>query len=237
MKLKTLLIITAVLCAFSVVIFINENKRGRDLLSGSDYIKGLDVGKIHRVTISSEGNDKINLAREGDRFIIESHKSYQASSEKINDLIYKIAEIQVKEKIVSNPNAEDLKKFELDEKSRKVLIEIFDNDKAKTISFGVGKSYKGKGNYLYRENGKNVYLSLHNVWVNTSYKDYIDTNILNIKGDEVESVRSLSARGFEIIKKDKGFELMSLKTKKVSSKVKEEKLKNYIDGFSFAAAR
>ena len=48
MKLKNLSILTGLLFVISVFVFINENKRGTDLLGGSDYIKGLDVNKIQK---------------------------------------------------------------------------------------------------------------------------------------------------------------------------------------------
>ena len=151
MKLKTLSILTTVLFVVSVFIHIHENRRGTDLLSGSDYIKGLDIEKVNRIVLSFQNDKQIVLTRSSNKFILENFNSYPASTEKINDLIYKISNIQVKEKVSSNVDEEDLAKWELDNKSKKYLVEFFDNDGNKTVSFRVGKSNKGRGNYLYKE--------------------------------------------------------------------------------------
>ena len=128
MKLKTLSIATGILFVISIVVFINENRRGTDLLSGSDYIKGLDVGKVQKMVLSFKTEKKITFTRDANRFVLEDHKSYPAASDKVNDLIYKIASIRVKEKILSNAEEDDLKKYELDKQSRPYLIELYDND-------------------------------------------------------------------------------------------------------------
>ena len=52
MKLSTLSFITAALTVVSLVVFVQENKRGTDLASGSDYIKGLDIEKTQKIVLS-----------------------------------------------------------------------------------------------------------------------------------------------------------------------------------------
>ena len=135
MKLKNLSILTGILFIISIFVFVNENKRGTDLLSGSDYIKGLDVTKVEKIVLNFKEKEKLILKREGDRFVLENHKSYPAASDKVNDLIYKIASIQVDKKVASGVDEEDLKKYELDEKSRHYAIELFDNDNKKNSFF------------------------------------------------------------------------------------------------------
>ena len=48
MKLKTLSIFTGILFVASIFVYMNENRRGTDLLTGSDYVKGLDINKIQK---------------------------------------------------------------------------------------------------------------------------------------------------------------------------------------------
>lgn len=228
MKLKTLSLFTSILFLASIFVYTNENKRGSDLLAGSDYIKGLDINKIKKISLSFNDNKKIILTRDSDRFLLETHKSYPASIDKVNDLIYKIASIQVKEKVLSGPDEEDLENYELNEKKRKYLVELFDNEGRKTVSFSVGKSHKGKGNYLLKDGKKDVYLSKNNLWLNSSYRDFINTVLLEVKKSDIEKVSLVSDKNLNIIHKDKAFVIENHTDKKY----KNEKVEEYINNFS-----
>lgn len=228
MKLKTLSIFTSVLFIASIFVYMNENRRGTDLLSGSDYIKGLDINKVQKISLNFSGDKKITLTRDSDRFVLENHKSYPASTDKVNDLIYKIASIQVKEKTSTHADEAELKKYELNKENRKYLVELYDNDDKKTVSFSVGKSYKGKGNYLIKEGSKEIYLSQDSLWLNSSYKDFISTILIEVKKDEIEKLSLFSDKTVEIVKKEKEFEVIKPEDKKY----KKEKAEDYIKSFS-----
>lgn len=228
MSIKTLSITTFILFIISVIVYTNENRRGSDLLAGSDYIKGLDINKIHKIKMSFENDKKITLTRDSNKFVLENHKSYPASTDKVNDLIYKLASIQVKEKVSDNVSEKDLSRFELDNKKRKYLVELFDDEGNKTISFRVGKSHKGKGNYLYKEGKKEVYLSQNSLWLNSSYKDFVNTVLLEIKKDDIEKLSVVSDKNIEIVRSDNNFILESPSGKKY----KKDKAKEYATNFS-----
>ena len=227
MKLKTLSILTGVLFAISIVVHINENKRGTDLLEGSDYIKGLDVGKVQKIALTFKDNKKLVLTRDSGRFVLESHKSYPAASDKVNDLIYQIASIQVKEKVLSDSGEGDFKKYELDEKSRHCLVELFDNDGKKTVSFSVGKSYKGKGRYLFKEDSKEIYLSQSGLQIPSSHKDFVDTMLLDIKRDDIEKISIRGGTQIDLAKQDQSFVVESPKNKKFKKEKAEEYAKSF----------
>jgi len=227
MKLKTLSIFTTVLVIISVFIFINENKRGSDLILGSDYIKGFDIEKIHKIVINFKDSKEIILTRDNDKFLIESHKFYRAASAKVNDLIYKIASIQVKEKITSDASEADLKKYELDEKSKQYRVEFYGKDGKKTISFKVGKNHKDKGNYLLKNEQKEVYLSMNSLSLDSSYKDFIDTILLNLKKDDIAKVQLKSNKEIELIKEEQELVLITPKTKKYN----KDKIDEYYESF------
>ena len=124
MKLRTLSILTGFLFVLSVFVYLNENKRGVDLLAGSDYVKGLDVNKIKKISLSFSDNKIITLTRDSNQFVLENYKSYPASTDRVNDLIYKIASIQVREKVSSGASEGELKRYGLDDDQKKYLVEI-----------------------------------------------------------------------------------------------------------------
>jgi hypothetical protein len=228
MKLKTLSLTTVILFVISLFVFMNENKRGTDLLAGSDYIKGLDINKIQKIRLSFGKDKNITLTRDSNRFLLENYKSYPASTEKVNDLIYKLASIQVKEKVASNASEKELSKYELDKEKRKYLVELFDNDGKKTIAFRVGKSLKGKGNYLFKEGKSDVYVSKDSLWLDSSYKDFVNTVLLEVKKEEIEKISVMADKNFEIIKKDESFIIDSEEIKKSN----KDKLQDIPGNFS-----
>ena len=229
MNLKILSALTATLFVISLGVFYFENLRGTDLVEGSDYIKGLDIGKIQKISLSFSGNKNLTFNRDGSRFVIENHKSYPASTEKINDLIYKIASIQVKKKVTSKPSKDDLEEYKLDAKSRTYFVEIYDNDNKKTVSFYVGKSHKNKGNYLYKENGENVYLSKESIRLQSSYQNFVITQLLDVKKEEIEIIQlTTTDTSIELAKKDKDFILV----KPEKNNFKKDKAEDYFSQFS-----
>lgn len=228
MSLKTLSACTSILFIISIFVFIQENKRGTDLLSGSDYIKGLDINKIQKIVLRFKDDKKITLSRDSNKFVLEDHKSYPAATVKVNDLIYKIASIQVKEKVADGASEEDLKRYELDEKGKHYQIELYDDHDKKTISFRVGKSPKGNGHYLFREDKKDVYLSQSNLWINSSYKDFINTVLLKVKKENISQVHLESDTSIQLAKKENKFVIESHNNKKL----KDEKANEYVDNIS-----
>ncbi len=229
MKLKTLVISTVSLFMISLIIFFNENKRGSDLVSGSEFIKGLDVSKIHKIVLTGTENKKVVLIRDNDRFLVENKKGYFASSDKINDVVYKIASLQVREKVSEKSNEEDLKKYQLDPNSRSYLVEVFDNDDKKTVSFSVGKNYKGKGNYLIKSSSDDIYLSQTPFGIELDTSFYINSNLISLNKNEIEKIEIKDSKNeFLINASGEKITLEGVKKKKV----KEEKLKECLDAFS-----
>lgn len=228
MNLKSLSAVTLALFIVSIFVYRAENHRGTDLQSGSDFIKGLDVSKIDKISLSFKEQKKITLTRDSDKFVLEDHSSYPAATDKVNDLIYKVASISVAEKVADGVSGSDLEKFELDEKGRKYLVEIFDNDGKKTVAFSVGKSKKGRGNYLLKEGGDVVYLSTTSLWINSSYKDFIDTVLLDISKDDIERIALKSDSEIVFSKGEESFEPDPADTREF----KKEKFDEYAAAFS-----
>ena len=220
MKLRTLSLITFCLFALSLAVFYKENKRGTDLLSGSDFIKGLDIDKVSKMTITYSKEKKLVLKRDGLRFVLESHKNYPADTLKINDFIFKLASIEVSKKAGHNisESEADLKRFFLDKEGLKYKVEIFNAQASEPIlAFLVSKDLKQKANYIKKLGDDHVYLAQNTIWFDSTFKDYIDTYLLKLAKDQIEEI--------EVQKKGKNLTL--LKTKEgveVKSSQKGEKI-------------
>ena len=204
MKLKTLSIVTLVLFVLSLGVYYNENRRGTDLLSGSDYIKGLDIEQVQKIVLGPKGEEDIVLTRQGGGFVVESYKSYPARAEELNDLVYKIASIEVREKVASGVEGDALAQYELDEASDPYSVELFDGEGEKTVAFKVGGTRNNRGNYLLREGSGDVYLSQENLRLGSSYKDFIDTVLVDVAEADIERVGLDSGSRIELARNAEG---------------------------------
>ena len=188
MSLKKLTILTSVLFIISLFVFYFENRRGTDLVADSELVKGLDASAIYRMEIKFKGNQTINISREENRFILKNHKGHPASPERLNDTIFKLANIQVREKVASSPSARDLANYALDESGREVLVQIYGLKGEKLFGLSIGKSYKSFGNYVQKEGQSEVYLSNEPIHLSSNYLDYVEPRLLQIPKEDIAKV-------------------------------------------------
>ena len=223
-KLKTSAVVTGLLFISSLSVYLYENRTRSGMIAGSDFIKGFDASGIEKMELETK-TETISFLKDNDRFLLESHKSYPASTAKINDFIYKIAGIRIKEKVTDASSEKELDKYQLNEKDRMFKVTIFDKEQKETLSFYVGKNYKGKGNYLYKKGRPEVYLSQERVSFSSSHKNFIDKKLISIKEKEIDKIIVNTKRKMELFKKKDKY---LLKTKR---KFKEEKVKEYFSHF------
>ena len=233
-KLKKLSILTVVLMALSVFTYIEDHRRGTGLASGSDFIAGFDVDKVAKLVIEEMGEDnkphKVSLLKEGDSFVLEDHFAYPASNEKINDLLYKIANIQINEKISEKKSAHT--EYDLTKKKSKIRVSGFDRTGSKTFDFYVGKKKKYNGSFIRFVDKDPVYLSNQALYISGEKDSYIETELMNIEKKDFEGL-SLTFLSEKFIFEKKGSEI-SYKSGELNSvnldQKKREKLLNFIEG-------
>ena len=225
MSTKKLSIVTFCLFIISLGVYYNENYRSTSLVSGSYFIKGLDPGKIQKISLNFEKDKSITFSRDQGQFTLNSHKSYPADTSKVNDLIYQIASIQIKDKITAKANLTELQKYGLSAETKKYQIEIFDTENKKTQSFMVGKKLKNKGHYLLKDGTKEVYLSDGSLWIDSSYKDFISQVLLDVEKDSVKKILVSAGESLEIERNEKEFSLVTPK-----KDAKKEKIDSYVAG-------
>jgi hypothetical protein len=225
MSTRNLAILTFFLFCTSIVVHYKENFRSSSLVEGSYFVKGLDPGNIRKISLKFQKDQEISLSRDQDRFTLNSHKSYPADTSKVNDLIYQIASIQIKEKIGSGYSEEKLKEFGLTNESKKYQVEIFDNKGKRTQAFFVGKKHKSKGHYLIKEGSGEVYLSDGSLWIDNSYKDFIYRSLVDVEKENIDRILIKSGEALQIARKDQEFSLVEPK-----KEAKKGKIDGYISG-------
>jgi len=222
---KKLSIVTICLFLISLGVYYNENFRSTSLVSGSYFIKGLDVSQIQQISLKFEKDKSLLLSRDQGQFTLNSHKSYPADTSKVNDLIYQIASIQIKDQVSSKATLTELVKYGLTDDTKKYQIEIFDAENKKTQSFLVGNKLKNKGHYLLKDGSKEVYLSDGSLWIGSSYKDFISRVLLDVEKTSIERMLVQAGEAIEIESENEKFKLVAPKTE-----AKEDKVDSYISG-------
>ena len=119
------------------------------------------------------------LLKEGENFVLEDHYSYPASNEKINDLLYKISNIQVTQKVTEKKSSH--KKFELTEDKSQIRVSGFDRTGSKTFDFLVGKKKRFNGNFIRFADKDPVYLSDKALYISGEKDAYIESDLINLE--------------------------------------------------------
>lgn len=232
MNLKMMSIVTSILCVLSLIVYAGDNRRGSDLTEGSDFIKGMDVNNIARIELRFPGNKKIEFERDSAFFVISNHKSYPASSAKINEMIFNFANIQVSEKVDSGVvSSDDLKQYGLDESNLRYKVAIFDDEGNKSVSFIVGKNQKNKGNYIKKESSGDVYLSQRRIWLDSTYKEFVDLALLNLEVNKVKTLDLNLDKGLTLTKD--GEKIKNKGNDKEIESTKFNKLINELNSLTF----
>ena len=221
-KIKNLSILTVLLVVLSVFTYIEDHKRGTGLASGSDFIAGFDVAKVAKLVIKESSGEKVSLLKEGETFVLEDHYSNPASNEKINDLLYKISNIQVTQKVTEKRSSH--KKFELTKDKSQIRVSGFDRTGSKTFDFLVGKKKRFNGNFIRFANKDPVYLSDKALYISGEKDAYIESDLMDLDEKDFTEL-SLATTNKKLIFVRKGEDIIFKKSGSEVSLNKEKKKK------------
>lgn len=224
MKLGHLSLVTLILFFISLGVFYQDTQRGKGTIEGSSFLKGLNIAGVSKITFKPKSKEEITFLKNGDHFILESHKSFPAENTKVNDLLFKLSNLKIKEKVASELDDEELESFELGSKNSQYEIKLYDEKGDFLSGFKIGKSWKGKGRYLLKESTGEVFLSTDNVWFSSSFDSFISKTILELKSDDIKSVRVSGKTQFSFSLEDDKVKVEG----EGAEKVKQDKSKEYL---------
>ncbi|MBT4761795.1 MAG: DUF4340 domain-containing protein [Bdellovibrionaceae bacterium] len=225
-QLKQLSVLTICLFAVSFLLYLNENKINSDLTAGSDFVKGFDPSKANKIMIKHADGKALTLRKNNTNFVLAEHHNYPAENEKINNLLFNIAGIQIKEKVTSSKGKQE--DFELTEEKAKTEIIVFNSQEKEILNILVGKEKNSEANYIRFKNKNDIYLTTGKISFPTDTSSYINKTINIFKTDEVQNISAkFKDQSIEITKEGEDFQLAKA-NKKNSKKIKKEDLKNYV---------
>jgi hypothetical protein len=187
-QLSILAVTTAVLLLATVLLYGIERKPTVEAQKGAILVQGLDLEKVARIRVAKK-DQVVTLEKKDAGYSIAERKGYPASAKKVNDLLIDILGIRIADKVTASAaNHADLGVAKGGEEA--TSIEFADKDGKPLVDVFIGKSTAhGGGNYVRTARLDTVYASEKSLWPSTSVTSYIDTDVVDVKKDDVQECR------------------------------------------------
>lgn|GEM_PF-6620957 len=205
-----------VLFVLSILTYKWDHYRGVELVAGSEFLNALDIDNISSFSIRAKNGESLVFTRTGDSFNLQNYSNYPASGSEINELLYKLSTISVREKVSGN----DFKKYGVDESDANYHFSFLNEKSEIVLNFYVGKSYNNKGNYIRKAQSTQIYLSESPLEVKLDKKSFVEKNILDFDKEKLERLE-LSG-DVVIVKKDEAWVIDGLSKAKYQDEYIEE---------------
>lgn len=208
------LAILGIIAVLMVGAAILQNRLGQNThtadFSSSALIEGLDVDTVGAIQVASDkGSKTVTLTRSNDQFVVTDKDNYPADIGKVNQLINQCLDVRTVEKITSNAdNHADLK---VTEDTAQYVIRFLnsENEPIVTLLFSPADPDTNTA-YARLLSSNDVYSITRPVWFGTAPIDYIDTALVSVKPETINSVAVKSATGSYVLSSPQGSDAVTL---------------------------
>ena len=148
---------------------------------------GIDVAEVTAVTITNNDGQVVELAREGDDWLLASSGDYPANSESVNNLLTKLAAARTNRLVTQTEASHNRLQIADDNFNRRIRLSLADGSQ-RTIYWG---SVAGGLNIHMRLAGQDaVYLAGNSTLrdASTTPGDWIDTSYVALPREEITAV-------------------------------------------------
>jgi len=216
-------VVAFVLLVISLYVYHNDHSRNSLLVSGSDFLKGLDVDNIEKIVVEQDSQKKIELKRDGMNFYLENFKMYPASNELVNKFLFKLSNIQVADAVINNKDK--FKTYKVEDGKAKYTVKLFDAKGIKIVEVLIGDELLGRGNYIRQQNSDTIYLSSEVLSIETDKFDFMDKEIVKIDKKNVSTILFKKKNGFVLTKEGDDYLIGGADP----SKINKEKVGELVD--------
>jgi Domain of unknown function (DUF4340) len=185
MKLKSLLIVVALLAVASVAVFFVQQK-GEAIVAdpriGHTLSQGAAIDQATKLRLSDQGKS-VTLARQSDgTWRVTSYFDFPADFKKLSALVGSLTEATIQRLVTSNP--ERIARLEF----KDTKIEFLDSSNKELLSITLGKNADLGGRYVKFDNEQKAYLAGFTAWLDVDEKNWADREIFNLKADDIASI-------------------------------------------------
>lgn len=193
MKLRTLIVYVVLLAALSgVVWFINRPALppSADPRLGQALLAPGTIEKAAKLRLSDQGKS-VTVVRQSDgTWRVPSYFDLPADFSKITGLIGNLTEAKLERLVTSN--AERIARLEF----KDTKIDLLDSADKEVWSVTLGKNPDAGGGRFVRFGAEqNAFLASLNAWLDTEPKNWANTELLNLKADDIAKIEIPFAEG------------------------------------------
>ncbi len=224
-KLGILAIVAAVMVVAAVVQSRKPATQGG--ASGPAYlIQGLDPDKISGIAIGT-GKNAVKIERQNDRFVVVNKANYPADTKQINDLITKCLDIKTADlRTSAKSNHVDL---EVTVEKARHVVTFFTDANSVLTGVVVGKTVEnGQATFVRRIDSDEVYVTDNPPWFGSTPTDFINTEIVAVKREDVNSVKVTTPEGTYTLKPGKGSDSAVMEDPPADKNLKENEAKSVL---------
>lgn len=185
MKLKTLLIVVALLAVASLAVyFVNrpEAAAPADARVGQPLLATDVVSKATRLTLTENGNT-VELTKAGEgNWRVASYHDLPADFTKLSRFVNDLTDAKVDSFVTSNPTR--LERLEFDD----TRITLADSDGSTLWSITLGKNADGGGRFIRFGDEQKAFRTRLNAWLDTTSRSWADASLVGLKPEQVAKI-------------------------------------------------
>lgn len=196
MKIRTLVTIIAVLGALSLVAYFANRPAPppvADARVGQSLVDQATVEKAARFRLTDQGKT-VTLARQGDTWRVTSYYDLPADFTKLSGFMGSLIEAKLERLVTTSP--ERIARLEFKDSK----IELLDAADKALWSVTLGRTPdNGGGRYVRFGEEAKAYLANLNAWLDVESKNWANTELLNLKPDDIAKIEIPFADGGPIV--------------------------------------
>ena len=193
MKIKTLIVTVVALAVLSLVVYFvrrPEAPKSADARIGQPLVDRALIEKAAKLRISDTGKT-VDLVRQSDgTWRVPSYYDLPADFNKLSGFVGNLTDAKLQRLVTTSPE----RIARLDFKDTK--IELLDASDKTLFSVTLGKNPEsGGGRFVRIGDEKKAYLANLNAWLDTESKNWANSELLNMKADDIAKVEIPFAEG------------------------------------------
>ncbi len=191
MNNRTLLWLSGALVVLALLATLGQRDQQPQTTSGQLFLPALSdsLDDVHRVELIGRGEETIaTLERGQSNWTVLEKSGYTADLTKTRNLLLSLAETQILEAKTANPALHDRLGVEAltSETAGGVGVRLIGS--AESVEVIVGDAEGNSQRYVRRQGEDQSYLINRDPEIGTSATDWLDTAVVNVEGDRIQSV-------------------------------------------------
>jgi hypothetical protein len=185
MKLKTLVLVVAILAVLSVAAYYLHRPpaaTGVDPRINQPVFDPKTLDKTAEIHLTDQGRTVVLTRHPDGKWIVPSYYDIPADFSKLSHFIDDLSNAKIQRLVTQNP--ERLTRLEFKDTS----ISLIDSANHALWTLTLGKDAEGGGRFVRFGDEKKGYLANLGVYIDSTSKNWIDTALLNLKPDDIAGV-------------------------------------------------